>query len=88
MTLVSAICDNCGGPYDRHRPGQRFCKEPCRLEYHRKKPAGTGPLGSVKGVRRIARGTSVIVHFYDQDEAERAIAKLRYGQAVRVEATE
>lgn len=66
-TFVAAVpCDGCGALFAPKRPWQRFCKSQCRTDYHQ----AHGHEGSVKAVRRLKRGWSVVVHMADAESLE------------------
>lgn len=68
-----AICDHCGGEYDKVRKSQRFCSTKCRQTYHNSHKPTAGPAGSLAMVRKIKRGAvSVTIHFMG-DDARRAL---------------
>lgn len=54
-------CAGCSESFVPKRPWQRFHSAACRNAYH----AEHGHQGKVKGVRRLKRGWSIVIHADD-----------------------
>lgn len=65
-SLPMPQCEGCGAPFAPKRPWQKFCSAGCRKDYH----LGSGPAGTVKAVRRLKSGWSVVVHMPDASGLE------------------
>lgn len=81
-TQTEAIaCPCCHSLFQPKRPTQVFCSARCRASYH----TDVGSTGTVKSVRRITRGCSVVVHL--SGPAAEAALQLHLAQVVRLVVT-
>lgn len=74
-------CAQCQAEFTPRKSWQRFCSPACRQAHHddRNRNGPEGMVGTVKVVRKLKCGVSVVMRFTDPEEAERAI-KLNPGQ--------
>lgn len=61
MDSGASLCGSCGTTFLVSRPQQRFCSAHCRNAYH----VDHGHRGTVKSVRRLKRGWSIVLHADD-----------------------